>query len=380
LPNTHYETLGVSENANAKEIKAAYRKLARRLHPDVNRSADAADLMSSVNEAYEVLKTPESRATYDALRRTGVRHAAPPPKPADSPGVRHLISVVDVPSPIYCLGFSPNGANIAMGCFDNVLRYVSAKTGNRLAEVRLEGGAVSHLRWATNRRVTAVGSSDRSVTVWQVNDREVSKMRVKRAEWVSQALAGPPGTVYFGSVHRSVTCFNSNSGTIVFSRKLHTDSVTSLALGADDTLLASGGNDQRVILWDARTGRETAVIGPLRAPVARLAVSGTGSQLAVALVDHGIRIFDLQSGSLRHTLWGHEGPVEALSYHPEGRLLASIGRDASVRLWNATTGEPVANLGGHSGPVEAVAFSHGGDLMAAGSIDRVLTLWRIDSP
>jgi DnaJ-class molecular chaperone len=55
LPNTHYETLGVSENANAKEIKAAYRKLARRLHPDVNRSADAADLMSSVNEAYEVL-------------------------------------------------------------------------------------------------------------------------------------------------------------------------------------------------------------------------------------------------------------------------------------------------------------------------------------
>jgi WD40 repeat protein len=291
-----------------------------------------------------------------------------------------LISVVDVPSPIYCLGFSPNGANIAMGCFDNVLRYVSAKTGNRLAEVRLEGGAVSHLRWATNRRVTAVGSSDRSVTVWQVNDREVSKMRVKRAEWVSQALAGPPGTVYFGSVHRSVTCFNSNSGTIVFSRKLHTDSVTSLALGADDTLLASGGNDQRVILWDARTGRETAVIGPLRAPVARLAVSGTGSQLAVALVDHGIRIFDLQSGSLRHTLWGHEGPVEALSYHPEGRLLASIGRDASVRLWNATTGEPVANLGGHSGPVEAVAFSHGGDLMAAGSIDRVLTLWRIESP
>lgn len=63
----YYETLGVSRSASQDEIQKAYRKLARKYHPDVNKAADAEDKFKHVTEAYEVLKDPEKRKKYDAL-------------------------------------------------------------------------------------------------------------------------------------------------------------------------------------------------------------------------------------------------------------------------------------------------------------------------
>jgi len=63
----YYETLGVARNATDDEIKAAYRKLARKYHPDRNSEAGAEDRFKAVSEAYEVLKDAEKRQQYDAL-------------------------------------------------------------------------------------------------------------------------------------------------------------------------------------------------------------------------------------------------------------------------------------------------------------------------
>jgi DnaJ-class molecular chaperone len=65
----YYDILGVSEDANPERIKAAYRELALRYHPDRNRDQpEAADRMKAVNEAYAVLSNPAKRREYDAMR------------------------------------------------------------------------------------------------------------------------------------------------------------------------------------------------------------------------------------------------------------------------------------------------------------------------
>jgi len=60
-----YETLGVSENASADEIKKAYRKLARKYHPDINKDESAVDKFKEINAAYEVLSDKEKKQQYD---------------------------------------------------------------------------------------------------------------------------------------------------------------------------------------------------------------------------------------------------------------------------------------------------------------------------
>jgi curved DNA-binding protein len=65
----YYDTLGVTRGSSAEEIKRAYRKLARKFHPDVSKEKNAEAKFKDVQEAYEVLKDPEKRATYDQLGR-----------------------------------------------------------------------------------------------------------------------------------------------------------------------------------------------------------------------------------------------------------------------------------------------------------------------
>ena len=63
----YYETLGVKKDSTQNDIKRAYRKLARKYHPDVSDLPDAEEKFKQLGEAYEVLKDPEKRAAYDQL-------------------------------------------------------------------------------------------------------------------------------------------------------------------------------------------------------------------------------------------------------------------------------------------------------------------------
>ena len=77
----YYEILGVSRDADAAAIKSAYRKLARKYHPDVNKTKEAEEKFKDINEAYEVLSDKAKRQRYDSLGSNwqGGADYTPPP-------------------------------------------------------------------------------------------------------------------------------------------------------------------------------------------------------------------------------------------------------------------------------------------------------------
>jgi curved DNA-binding protein len=85
----YYKVMGVGREAPAEEIKRAYRRLARKYHPDVSKEADAEARFKELGEAYEVLRDPEKRAAYDSLgtRRQGEEFRPPPGWEFDVGGV-----------------------------------------------------------------------------------------------------------------------------------------------------------------------------------------------------------------------------------------------------------------------------------------------------
>jgi hypothetical protein len=108
---THYDRLGVAPDASADEIRAAYRRLAREVHPDRG-VAGSSERMAVVNEAWTVLRDPARRAVYDAsLRPAGAPAPVPthrmaePDDDDDQPAEdgRHLVGVARVGSPVLWL-------------------------------------------------------------------------------------------------------------------------------------------------------------------------------------------------------------------------------------------------------------------------------------
>ncbi|MBR8828350.1 MAG: molecular chaperone DnaJ [Gomphosphaeria aponina SAG 52.96 = DSM 107014] len=76
MAGDYYEILGISRSASKEEIKGAYRRLARKYHPDVNKEAGAEERFKEINRAYEVLSEPETRARYDRFGEAGVGASA----------------------------------------------------------------------------------------------------------------------------------------------------------------------------------------------------------------------------------------------------------------------------------------------------------------
>jgi curved DNA-binding protein len=78
----HYQTLGLAHSASSEDVKKAYRRLARKYHPDVSTEPNAEECFKAISEAYEILSDAHKRRTYDQIKhrpRTGPTHRPPPP-------------------------------------------------------------------------------------------------------------------------------------------------------------------------------------------------------------------------------------------------------------------------------------------------------------
>ncbi|MFD8105338.1 caspase, EACC1-associated type [Streptomyces microflavus] len=154
--------------------------------------------------------------------------------------------------------------------------------------------------------------------------------------------------------------------------------VDSLAFSPDSKLLASGGNDLKVRVWNVADRQQVAEMSVAPGPnvggiwsVEALAFHPEGNLLAAAAMRGKVHVWDLTDGRLVTTLRAHGKGITGLSFHPHGSLLATSSKDGTAVLWNCSTWERVKTVDQHSGVCNGVVFHPEGNLIATCGRDNV---------
>ena len=157
----------------------------------------------------------------------------------------------------------------------------------------------------------------------------------------------------------------------------HEGAVGAVVFAPDGRAIASGGEDQLVLISDLATGKELHRLRGHEGRVSALAYSPDGKTLASGSRDSTICLWDAASGKLLHRCPGHERTVLALAFAPDGRHVASASYDGSIRLWQVATGKSVCQADAHADAVSCVAFAPDGKTLASGGYDRVVRVWTV---
>ncbi|MGE0856964.1 MAG: protein kinase, partial [Hyphomicrobiaceae bacterium] len=159
----------------------------------------------------------------------------------------------------------------------------------------------------------------------------------------------------------------------------HGNSVQALSYSAEGSLLASGGADKTVRLWNISTLDLVRTYRGGNDFVSDVTVSPDGKHLAAASLDGSIRVWSTGSSRLKRRYSGHRGAVSGLAFAPDGQRLASAGNDGTVRLWDLGKRRSVRAFAGHRSKVDAVTFSPDGHHVASAGDDGTIRIWALDA-
>src|SRR5262245_44993061 len=149
--------------------------------------------------------------------------------------------------------------------------------------------------------------------------------------------------------------------------------VQCIALSADGKILASGGPEPMVRLWDAATGKRLRQISANAMGVHGLAFSPDGKNLASANADGTVSVWEVSTGKELQLLSVKGVAARAVAFSPDGKTLASAS-DAP-RVWDLATGRELLKAADHGRWVSSVAFSPDGQMVASCGEDDTIRVW-----
>ena len=154
----------------------------------------------------------------------------------------------------------------------------------------------------------------------------------------------------------------------------HSTTLATLAFSDDGKLLASGGYDSAIKLWEVSTGRQLRTLMGHSAEIFSVAFSRNGKMLASASYDNTIKLWDLVTGRELRTLSGHTISVFSVEFSPDGQTVVSSSGDKTIRFWDVATGRELRTITDPGG-VYGLAVSRDWKTLASHTDKNVIKLW-----
>jgi WD40 repeat protein len=143
----------------------------------------------------------------------------------------------------------------------------------------------------------------------------------------------------------------------------------------DGLHIVSGSHDKTILVWDAQTGHQLAMLEGHSGCVSSVAFSFDGTQIVSGSEDKTVRVWNARTGQQVALFEGHTDWVWSVAFSKGGAHIVSGSGDNSVRVWNMRSGKQLAVLDGHNDWALFVAFSPDGAQIVSGSDDNTVRVW-----
>ncbi len=295
-------------------------------------------------------------------------------QPVEVPKMRHDAQVATV-------AFSPDGKMLASGGNDGMIQIWNLAEKTLLGKpLRGDGVRVNSVAFAPDSRFLATGGQSGTLRLWNVADGR------GLAPW----LQGQDGPIYNVRFHPNgkLVASASMSGVRLWGETDQGDllkgeliggadiNTSTLAFSGNRELLASGGVDNKVELWDVATRKPAGEPLKQPGPVNSIAFSPDSKTLVSGNHDGTVRLWNIPTRMSSMVLKGHKGAVTTVAFSPDGKIVASGGPDGILRLWSSTPARPLGEtLNGQHDIATCVAISPDGEIIVSGQADGTIRFW-----
>ncbi|GAX43454.1 WD-40 repeat-containing protein [Tolypothrix sp. NIES-4075] len=274
---------------------------------------------------------------------------------------------------------SPDNESLVSGCADKTIKVWNLNTGKLIRTLTEDLGEISSVAISPDGHFLAVGSCQHpksNVKVWNLKSRKLLHTLLGHQKPVNCIAIGPDGQI-LASGSNKIKIWNLHKGERICTL-WHSSAVNAAAISPDGTILASASSDNKIRLWNPRTGDPLRTLNGHSGEVKSVIISPDGEILFSGSADKTIKIWHLATGKVLHTLTGHSQEVRSLAVSPDGEILFSGSADKTIKIWLLRTGELLQTLTEHSGAVNSIAMSKDGQFLASGSSDKTIKIWRFN--
>jgi len=268
------------------------------------------------------------------------------------------------------LGAAPRGDDVLTATADGTVVVGDSRTGRRRDSISTRERATS-VSFAENGTVLLAGR-DGKVRIVRPDGRVSAIPGVVDARGAELSADASMAAVIGADVVRLIDVGSGD----VLQTFAHPGVLSATIARGNGKEVVTGGADEAVRIWDARTGELLRTLPGQRGRPVAVALSPGGTFVASASRDGMGRVWRVSDGGLVAPLSGHTNSLTDVAFSADGEQIVTASRDGTARVWKADTGAPLIELSGHRNWVRSAAFTGGvGSPIVTASTDGKARVW-----